>query len=512
MAQFEPKKQLSINFNNGQKYEDGDGLQAGTINNLVEGVLYAQDRAGSGEGSTILTNYDGDSKEEGFTQYYIKRGAQNKNYYNLGAFDVVADEHDEYLYLRRGTGHIVLSYDNIAILAPLSGEYPASTYGLRLKDKNLHLDMEANVECVFSNKAHVTSIYNSGEIKYITVVFNKEIGSDAEAIRLLNGLDIQYKLVSNYIYTEAVIKNQPIRKLADEGEYWAYNEWEKQLNYSRIKEISSGEQKTLADDLTAGQYTFSLNDSGVTSGAQYILVVNGTNQPAKYTTDSYTFVCTQPKNKIEVYVNTVHGTSSIMLNKGDYPIPYTPYNGKIIHEKDLSKVTEIIQPKFDEIENKIAQTDSTIDNIEQRLDSLGFKSGSLSYTYEATATQNEVKRQGNYCIINFDVSFNHNITVQQEALIATLPIGFIPTQKQKAYGLIYSYKPMNVSMRETDWVEFDIYTNGEIKISEYWIITQGYSYSPFPNSGSIKILASGYEAQPITRITTTTINDNLENN
>lgn len=53
MAEFKPEKKLLSDFNNGVKYVDydplnnitGDGVQAETVNNLVESVLYSQSRA-----------------------------------------------------------------------------------------------------------------------------------------------------------------------------------------------------------------------------------------------------------------------------------------------------------------------------------------------------------------------------------------------------------------------------------------------------------------------------------
>lgn len=42
MATFEPKEKSILAFNDGEKYEDGDPLDAETINNVVESQLYTQ--------------------------------------------------------------------------------------------------------------------------------------------------------------------------------------------------------------------------------------------------------------------------------------------------------------------------------------------------------------------------------------------------------------------------------------------------------------------------------------
>lgn len=54
---FEPKKQNATDFHGGVKYEnEKDGVEAETINNLIEGLLFAQENGGSG-GDIDLSNY-----------------------------------------------------------------------------------------------------------------------------------------------------------------------------------------------------------------------------------------------------------------------------------------------------------------------------------------------------------------------------------------------------------------------------------------------------------------------
>lgn len=47
MAEFVPSKKEASDFNNGVEYVNGDGIQAETINNLVESALYTQNAAES---------------------------------------------------------------------------------------------------------------------------------------------------------------------------------------------------------------------------------------------------------------------------------------------------------------------------------------------------------------------------------------------------------------------------------------------------------------------------------
>lgn len=417
MAEFQPQKKVLTDFNNGQKYNDGDGLNADTINSLVESTLYAQDNVGSGGSGATLTNYDGDSQEEGFTQWYIKRGAQAKNYYNLGAFDEYIPQNDNTTIIRRKTGYITLTAENIDILSPFTGTYPATSYGLKIKNMNFSAIMAVNTPCKLSNYTYVNEIINNGETLYVSVVFNNPVDSDEEAISLVDGLNIEYLLAEPYNnQAEKIIDYSPVRELPKIGEVFINEEWQKTLNYCMVKEIPQGEETIIAKNLPAGIYTFALNENAENLHGQYILSVSGNSYPAVSVQSKITFRITTPKD-ISIYVNVVNGTHFAMLNRGDTQMPYTPYNGKIIHEKD-----------FNTLATEVSNMNSEIDNLSERLDSLGFKSGSLSYNFNATATQNEVKRQGNYCIINLDITKNivdGTIPLPQDNdILAVLPSEF----------------------------------------------------------------------------------------
>lgn len=53
---FTASKKTASDFNGGNRYQNGNGLSADTINNLVEGLLYAQENGGGG--STPSGDYE----------------------------------------------------------------------------------------------------------------------------------------------------------------------------------------------------------------------------------------------------------------------------------------------------------------------------------------------------------------------------------------------------------------------------------------------------------------------
>lgn len=69
MAQFTPSKKTIKDFNDGEEYLNRiDVVQAPTINNLVEGLLYAQENGG---GTTMLTEGREFGKELKDNDYFL---------------------------------------------------------------------------------------------------------------------------------------------------------------------------------------------------------------------------------------------------------------------------------------------------------------------------------------------------------------------------------------------------------------------------------------------------------
>lgn len=142
------------------------------------------------------------------------------------------------------------------------------------------------------------------------------------------------------------------------------------------------------------------------------------------------------------------------------------YSGTALKEYDISKGT-----------------------IEERLTNLGFKQGSISFiTSEiqplfppvTNVTQNELKRQGNYVLLNFSI----NVFVTSDMIgsainqkIGTIPSNFIPTNDFSM--IVITNTPLSVEIKNTN---------------EIWVYASGYDFS----SGYITCHHIGYEANPLT--------------
>lgn len=134
----------------------------------------------------------------------------------------------------------------------------------------------------------------------------------------------------------------------------------------------------------------------------------------------------------------------------------------------------------------LQEIEDEFNKIEEMLDNLGFIEGSATVSL-GSATQNNIKRQGNYCILNLKIT-NYG---ELQGLVATLPAEFRPketiTMLVGAKMSAYDYVKMFVAATCT------ISTNGEISIDFVDYDGAYVGYYPY----EIYLENIGYEASPI---------------
>lgn len=139
--------------------------------------------------------------------------------------------------------------------------------------------------------------------------------------------------------------------------------------------------------------------------------------------------------------------------------------------------------------------DTSKGTIEERLTSLGFKEGSVSLSIDGTATQNEVKRQGNYVFGTVVLNEAYQLIVDTSSgnfTFGTLPINFRPKEKITCGVITYgdatgSYK------KYIPCIKAEINTNGTIIVY--------YSGTEYVGNGItiVRLLGVqfGFEANPL---------------
>ena len=176
-------------------------------------------------------------------------------------------------------------------------------------------------------------------------------------------------------YTEEVILDQPIHTPDVNGEQFVRDEWEKGLNLFNINDknarsvfgatysvsgnyltVNRGEESYsrvsfLIDTIGGKNYFFSANSN---TDAHFV-VMDGTTDTGTIIWDNETFtskinasfVALSNKTQLLFYGYPISPTvySDIMLVEGDHAYPYQPYNGAIVHEKELNDALEDYLPR-----------------------------------------------------------------------------------------------------------------------------------------------------------------------
>lgn len=133
----------------------------------------------------------------------------------------------------------------------------------------------------------------------------------------------------------------------------------------------------------------------------------------------------------------------------------------------------------DDLDAFLEDLSNKINNINTRLDALGFKSGVASYAgFSTEPTTNTLNKQGKYCIFNFgEISYSNAGGVAN--LSITIPTGFLPKEDITFYAN-HTYTAITGGEYTTP-LEMTLTTNGTIT-------TTFASYT-----GTLKILNVGWQ-------------------
>lgn len=306
--------------------------------------------------------------------YYVL-STTNDDYqslYNLGTYDKITTNDDGTYTITRQTGYLTINAEDITSGTGSSvNSSNAYTYTI-YKDINV-INESADTIIGISSKGFSVKIFDknwtrAGEIgiskieKTITIAFATE--QTQAQIQALCPISIQYKLATSY--TEKVEKNHYARY--NEKFILEHNksEAERSANLTPYNlttfPLNSSTRHLIAENLPSGTYTLSLNLNTYNADSEYIVYINDNSIGTYSNGTSATFTSNVYINSIKIYSNDAGATSAkVMLNKGSVALPYQPYEGKTIHEKDLGNYTNIYNVsqlyKHDyELENQVGDT------------------------------------------------------------------------------------------------------------------------------------------------------------
>lgn len=284
-----------------------------------------------------------------------------KNMYNLGAFDTFVDNGNGTATITRKTGYVRI--DGSQNWARWSGDgnyFYTKTPQAAYLDNNSGMCVGSNPELSFSgawNAENCFWVYSHGNSGWGSFFANNIDGVNSpetcKAYFAQHPTYVQYELATSY--TEEVILDQPIHTLDVNGEQFVRDEWEKALNLANpwsAKRI--GDLYTISEDgaflgiasldnrpwnynnadiymvLDPGTYTASVTFSGTLSqnSGSNIFAEDGTQFEQSFTLSQETSIGIM----LKIYDG---GIAKVMLNEGSNAYPYQPYNGAIVHEKEL---------------------------------------------------------------------------------------------------------------------------------------------------------------------------------
>jgi hypothetical protein len=309
----------------------------------------------------------GTSTTDGYTQSFINE-VNNKNYYNLGAYDSIVDNGD-------GTGTVYRKtrYTDLGTLDWRYADGAFYAFLFSISDRARYHGYCSK----YTNSSDDVN-WNEQDDKHFNIGQNISGGgpsigikdtdySDVDTFKnAVSGVILIHEVAEAYTYTETVILNQPIHTLNQDMEQRVRAEVEKGLNLfdndlltkKSFSASGNSSSETMRIELwydlaltsffnmvfienggKSNTITFTLNSN---SNIYARVGINGSIADDKYYIDTPLYLTAGTYTlTLNLESEKTQGSATIrdiMLTKGTIPYPYQPYKGEIIRESDVNGV------------------------------------------------------------------------------------------------------------------------------------------------------------------------------
>jgi hypothetical protein len=290
------------------------------------------------------------------------------NMLHLGAYDTYTYDSTTGIYtVTRKTGYVFLSDVNWIYEDSLKRFRGNAYKPLRINSDGTSDGISSNASIPYNNAAilhrsengvFIFNDYNGIYLNYLAFTTVAELVSYLR----LNPTHIQYRTATSYTETyddrHFALTGQPYI------EEWKKSEADRSANLTPYNlttfPLNSSMRHLIAENLPSGKYTLSLNLNTYNAGSEYIVYINDNSIGTYSNGTSATFTSNNYINSIKIYTNDSKATSAkIMLNEGSTPLPYQPYEGKVVHGKGLA---ETYLSKADASSTYVAK--SSIDSVD----------------------------------------------------------------------------------------------------------------------------------------------------
>lgn len=286
------------------QFPNGDVRQITAVNSstITLGDVLFSIKGDPGIGNATLSNIDGDSTVDGFTQAAVKGVAQAKNYYNEGVYDSSVSNGDGTVTVQRKT---LINEDGTQSLLPVQYQYSEQV------PENQPIHIANQEECLYWHEEWRKGLNLLNNSAFNSIGANLNAQFEAENGRLYlssltsnnaNKYDtIKVNLLPNSIYTVHIT-----------GYNGYYNDV---IVYAKgtSSDIPLGNNGVYGIELGRAKDNITFT---TTEETEYYILIELKDET---TAGNYTY-------------------TDIMLVRGSHPYPYEPYNGKILRETDLSGI------------------------------------------------------------------------------------------------------------------------------------------------------------------------------
>ena len=286
----------------------------------------------------------------------------NEPLYNLGHYDTITENSDGTYTITRQTGYVDLgSFDwGVASLNAYNGQCTQMHINLQ----NNSTDENSFVSNILIPDTNWTPTLYHAKISSNQIFFNIPLQTsidNAIAYTLNLGIQIQYKLATSY--TEKVEKNHYARY--NQTFILDHNKSEAERSANLFDDNGTNSIQYIGHYFTNSSYNLTpQNDYNcfrirvkqnktyyIKQIGELILRYEDINNNVlggntNFYQSGYGSFTTPNGCKYVVFSKAISYTNNVMLNEGTTPLPYQPYEGKVVHEKELESITPGIFTKL----------------------------------------------------------------------------------------------------------------------------------------------------------------------
>lgn len=312
-----------------------------------------------------------------------------KSLYNLGAYDTYVDNGDGTVTVTRKTGYYQI--DGNFTVGLTWDEYP-NLVSVKIPNVEYETDLVASIITVFDvwndgnpQYDYVMADHTDSNVGVRVVVKNATSMQEFRNYVSQNPISVEYELQTSEQYTEKLPANVPLNTLDANMSDIVRDEVEKTLNLAETlissKTYNSGingidavsivkvkpgstytisytAQKTSGIEGNGGIILLDTDSAQVPSSYNEAFVDEGAFDRREQVNISATISHTMSNEYLQVLMGGT-GTqtqtiviNNLMINEGSHAYPYQPYNGAIVHEKQLNDALEDY-PTNDELNTKL---------------------------------------------------------------------------------------------------------------------------------------------------------------